>query len=287
MTKQVEAVATNWGPMQAWEGDVITRQLRDFGAHTRNELAMVASLLRPGDRMLDIGAHVGTFALPLARRVGPEGHVFAFEASRDNHALLERNIRLNAMESSITTTFGVVSEEPGAFSMRSPDETNSGMHYFVATAGPTSAELPSVQIDAWHAAAGSPPVALVKIDVEGAEVSVLRSSRRLIERHRPAIYIEINTAALANFGKSAMDIETELSALGYHFFRNVGARNSSHDHFRIARLPRLAAGGGFFDCLAVHPGSARYPGVWLPRLQYMIWRLKVRLRRAWPFRPGI
>ena len=58
---------------------------------------------------------------------------------------------------------------------------------------------------------------------------------------------------------SVDDIDRFLQAFGYHYFRNVGERNSDNDSFRIARIRSLAEGGDFFDLLAVHPRDPRYP----------------------------
>jgi SAM-dependent methyltransferase len=59
-------VKTIFGPIVSFENDLITAQLETFGAHTRNELAMLLRCVEPGDLILDIGAHVGTYTLQLA-----------------------------------------------------------------------------------------------------------------------------------------------------------------------------------------------------------------------------
>jgi hypothetical protein len=95
---------------------------------------------------------------------------------------------------------------------------------------------------------------LIKIDVEGMELSVLRSGEQLIVAHRPLLYLEVVEAQLARHGVTVADVEQWLSERGYRFFRNVGPRNSTNDDFVIAPLATLAEGGGFFDCLAI-PGE--------------------------------
>lgn len=75
-------VETRGGTYCCLQGDVIVDQLRQYGAHQRNDVAMAKSLLRAGDSVIDVGAHIGTTAVPFARVVGANGHVFAFEAAR-------------------------------------------------------------------------------------------------------------------------------------------------------------------------------------------------------------
>jgi hypothetical protein len=59
---KVETVilSTPWGSLESFAGDLITEQLHDYGAHQRSDLAFLLSLLRPGDTVVDVGAHVGT-----------------------------------------------------------------------------------------------------------------------------------------------------------------------------------------------------------------------------------
>ena len=254
----IEQVETMYGTFHGWKDDLITTQLKTFSAHTRNEIAMLRAFLSPGDCVVDIGAHIGTYAIPFARFTAPGGRVFAFEANPENHALLVHNVAVNALGDSIVTTHAVVSDTDAEFEMRLQAGSNSGMYYFVPTAV-NRHQLPCVHIDSWLSSLPDPArVALIKIDVEGAELAVLRSCLRTIGKELPVLYVEISESGLDRFQSSAFDIETMLAKLGYHFFRNIGERNSSNDQFTIARMSSLSEGGPFYDLLAVHPGSRAY-----------------------------
>jgi hypothetical protein len=66
-TVEVQSI---FGPMTAFAGDFATRQIEQFGAHTRNEVALLRSFVKAGDLIYDVGAHIGTFAIPLHSRPG-------------------------------------------------------------------------------------------------------------------------------------------------------------------------------------------------------------------------
>ena len=72
MTIALPEVDTIFGRIRAFPGDLITEQLVSFGAHTRPELAFLLNMVDEGDGVFDLGAHIGTFALPIARKVGLE-----------------------------------------------------------------------------------------------------------------------------------------------------------------------------------------------------------------------
>lgn len=252
-----ELVQTMYGRFEAWQGDLITTQLRDFSAHTRNELAMLREFIRPGDCLLDVGAHIGTFAIPFARFVGDAGRVIAFEANPDNFFLLRRNVDLNGLGSRIETHLGVVTCRREPCVMHLEQGANSGMYVFTP-AGHGEAGHGVLHLDEWldrRPALGR--VDLIKIDVEGAEMDVLRSCARQLVAHRPALYVEINVKALTAFGASSAEIGRHLRLHGYRLFRNIGDRNSSHDRFRIVECSSLEEAGVFFDVLALHASDDR------------------------------
>jgi FkbM family methyltransferase len=267
-----EQIQTIYGTFVTVPGDVVSEQLRQYSAHTRNELAMLRSLLRANDVVLDIGAHIGTFAIPIAMACQRSVRVFAFEPQPDVYALLERNVMLNGLDAQISLSCGIVFDRPQSFQRlahqglppRRPSITaNTGGTAFVPTTEPGAPDHEGPQvfvIDAMIRAGALPArIDLVKVDTEGAELAGLRSCADLIGRELPVLYVEINAAALQRFNTSVDDIDRFLHAFGYHYFRNIGKRNSDNDSYRIARIRRLVEGGNWFDLLAVHPRDPRYP----------------------------
>ena len=91
ISKELELINTVFGQFYVFKNDLITKEIKKCGAHSRNELAMILSFIQPGDIVLDIGAHIGTFSVPIASKVGINGHVYAFEGCTSTFSALQKN----------------------------------------------------------------------------------------------------------------------------------------------------------------------------------------------------
>lgn len=144
---------------------------------------VVRGLVRPGDRIVEVGANLGYYTLIMAAGAGPDGRVHAFEANAAIAALLRRSVEFNGYGDRVTLTASAVGDHCGvtAFMM---SETNSGGGHLQAPSevpadGRRLVETPLTTLDA--ACAGG-PVDLLRMDAEGSELLILAGAQRLIER---------------------------------------------------------------------------------------------------------
>jgi FkbM family methyltransferase len=245
-TVEVQSI---FGPMTAFAGDFATRQIEQFGAHTRNEVALLRSFVKAGDLIYDVGAHIGTFAIPLALAAGENGQVIAIEADAESFALLRQNLVSLGLQSRVTPRLGIAGGGDVSY-RRVRVASHTSATYFVPDPGGVT--MPAIALDDL-ADRSIPPrrVAMIKIDVEGMELAVLRSAERTIARDRPVLYVEISIAQMAKYGVSLPEVAAFLAPYDYRCFRNIGDRNSTHDAFELVELGDLHEGGKFYDLLAV------------------------------------
>jgi len=156
------------------------------------------SLLQPGDWVLDIGANVGQYTLRLSDLVGIEGRVIAFEPIVETAEILISMSRRSRYRN-ITVLNAAVSDRAGLLSFRVPTSADGLPNYFQArVSGEGGRLVPCFAIDDLHLPRR---IALVKIDVEQHEVSVLRGMRNLIERDGPTLIIEAHEGVYGEFLK--------------------------------------------------------------------------------------
>lgn len=84
-----------------------------FGAYSGDDIALLKSLLRPGDTLIDVGANMGEWTLAAAGQVGPTGKVIAFEPTEHGLARLRRHVGWNALEDRVDIIAQAVSDRIG------------------------------------------------------------------------------------------------------------------------------------------------------------------------------
>ena len=101
--------------------------------------------LRPGDVVLDLGAHVGTFAIYAAKQVGPTGRVIAFEPSGNNFRLLEQNVLLNGLDNVDLLNRGVWDREAELDLALSPMSSSHSL-YVESSPAPRNGRIERVRV---------------------------------------------------------------------------------------------------------------------------------------------
>ncbi len=168
---------------------------------------------------LDIGAHVGYFAL-LAAHANPAGSVYAFEPYPPVYERLSRNVALNGLGnvSCIRLAAGHETGTAPLFHVTAdglPSSSSLSRDFMESIAHPSrlaSSEVDVVSIDDFVRKHRVTRVDLVKIDTEATEDTVLEGMVRTLERDRPVLFCEVLEE------RTARVIEGILTELGYRFF---------------------------------------------------------------------
>ena len=189
------------------------------GQYEAQEIALVQRTLKPGDTVVDVGAHIGFFTMQMAASVGPAGRVYAFEPFDPNAELLERSIAENRFEERVTFRRAAAGASSGTATLTFPAETlNSGGAYLLrdGTAPLTGNLQTAVPIVALDDLDVRRPVRFIKMDVEGAEPQVIRGAARLLEEDRPVILTEVHPVQLERAsGMTADEFLGQMRGVGY------------------------------------------------------------------------
>jgi len=195
---------------------VWARRLR-HGNSDVPEMSLLDDLDLRGRIALDVGAHSGNWAVHLAGRVGTEGAVFAYEALPHYGRALKGALRLLRV-SNVHVRPVAIGNAQGEIALRrrsadtqlltsktriEPDATPSS--------GVTEVPVTTLDQDLFTRGVRLSDVAFVKIDVEGAELDVLRGSYTLLKKGRPVVYLETEPEWAERLGHSVPEVFTEMN----------------------------------------------------------------------------
>jgi FkbM family methyltransferase len=160
-------------------------------------LPLFLDACRPGATVADIGANWGIYSIPAARRVGPDGHVFAFEPNTKNAKILFRNAMMNGLEN-IHFMTTAVSEQFGLAALPVEIAQNSGTvitHPSITVQEALSWEpVSAIPLDAMRGQLGR--VELMKMDIEGGEFRACKGAYAIISEDRPTVFLEFTPILL-------------------------------------------------------------------------------------------
>jgi FkbM family methyltransferase len=182
-----------------------------FGFRDSSMLTLL-NLVSPGDNVIDVGANIGVVSLRLARRTFP-GRVLSIEPDRISFDAATRNVHRNLISNLTLINVAAGSAQGTALMENRAPGNRSGNR--IAPDGTTGYEVPMTHLEALAEVDHLRPVRLMKVDVEGYELKVLRGSQRLLLDDHPSLFVEIDDNNLRDQGDSASELITLLWSMGY------------------------------------------------------------------------
>ena len=193
------------GTMTGNTEDLIQRHLYFFGTWEPNISAWIASRLRPGDCFIDIGANIGHYSLLASSLVGSEGQVVAIEAAQWIHSILDKHVSLNR-RGNIRTVQVAAAAQRGTLRLFPGQAGNIGKTTTVARDG-ASVEVQALPLSDILRDDEISRARIIKIDVEGAELQVVRGMSALLDRTRQDLEIVMEITPATNGAPDAANDE--------------------------------------------------------------------------------
>lgn len=169
--------------------------------------------IRPGDVVFDVGANLGAYTLLFAQWVGPAGKVVAFEPAPAAATGLRRLVALNDLRERVEIVETAVSGAVGTAQFASDGSSGANALVNVPHGSRGVISVPTTSLDAFCDAHRLRPD-VIKIDVEGEELDVLRGARQTLSRPSIQVFLELHPSAWASRGITAASIRGELESLG-------------------------------------------------------------------------
>lgn len=170
-----------------------------LGMFEPHQVTRFTQVVQPGQVLFDIGANVGFYSLLGSRLVGATGSVVAFEPVIRNLSYLYRHVSMNRC-GNVSVLAAACSDEAGLASFAVASNVGEGHLETAAAVSGRSATVgralvPTVTADSVAEKIGSMPD-VMKVDVEGAEMEVLRGAKRILGERGPRIFLSIHSDEL-------------------------------------------------------------------------------------------
>lgn len=188
-----------------------------------DEIKFLRRLLKPGQNVIDIGANYGVYALSMAQKVGPAGHVWCFEPASSTAAFLAQGIAANGF-GHVTLEKSALSSQAGTARLSLHD--NAELNELVrggdnaGTATGASEEVPLTTLDACLDRFGWQDIDFMKIDAEGEETNILKGGQRFFTTLSPLVEYEVKAG-----NDLHLDLVQTFADLGYRSYRLVPGLN--------------------------------------------------------------
>jgi FkbM family methyltransferase len=190
----------------------------------------IKKLVKEGDHVIDVGAHIGSHTMALSKAVKDKGKVFSFEPQPKIYRELCFNLALNETTNVIPMQVAL-GDDHGLVKMQAMYENNEGSA-FASFSNDLDFDAHLVRLDDLHLE----NISFMKIDAENAELNVLKGAKNTLQKYKPTILLELqgNTAVSNLLNVNSDDVKEEIIAflrqLDYEIFHIL-----DHDFIAICR----------------------------------------------------
>lgn len=173
------------------------------GIYHVEEIRTLSPYIRETDNCIDVGAHAGSWTVPLSRLV-PRGQVYAFEALPYYSDTLKKTLDLLNCRG-VTVVNAAVQDKCQSLPIIYESDAGKRITGYTHIARnresvQSAVFVPGITLDSFFESIPNEIVRFIKCDVEGAELLVFRGALRLIETMRPIVYSELNSEYCQGYG---------------------------------------------------------------------------------------
>jgi FkbM family methyltransferase len=188
-----------------------------------DEIKFLNDFLMEGDSFVDIGSNIGLFSLYASRKVGPAGTVLAFEPARLTYNRLLENIQLNGIKNIRPYQLGL-SDKDEILELNVSSDGHEAWNTFVQRSDEMYSLKEKVQVKSFdnflkENDIESDKISLIKLDVEGFELNVLRGSAGLLaSQNAPVFLVEFTDENAISAGNCCHELYKLLLQYDYSWF---------------------------------------------------------------------
>ena len=185
--------------------------------YEKETVTLITKLIKPGMKIINIGANIGYFTILLANLVGPSGKVFSFEPHPENFEFLRKNLEINNCTNVESIMKAISNKNEKTTLLHS---TSSAWHSLGTKEGPGFKRIPveTITIDDFLKDLDI-EIDFVIMDAEGSETNIIQGMTKTLQKNpHLEIIAEYNPATLEFVDSSGMDLITIIKKIGFSIY---------------------------------------------------------------------
>ncbi len=207
-------------------------------------IAFLKEHVKPGQVVLDIGAHLGLMTVISSQLSAPGGKVYAFEPSPSTFGLLQQVLALNSGYANVVPVHMAISNTSGSIRFYLSSDLGSNSNSLVEKhhLKREAIDVNCTTIDAFAKKEAIALIHLLKIDAEGSELQVLQGAKEVLQNHRPKVILAIHPRLIRNNANEPKELFELITSLKYTIIYKKNALNKEafcaiDDFFDVHLLP--------------------------------------------------
>ena len=223
------------------------------GAYEAGTINILKKCLRQGDTFVDVGSNIGLMSLSASQFVGQDGHVYSFEPLAETFAILTKNIEMNKSSNISAYNIALGSSRKRAVIYRNLD-INRASASLIKPVQKNSKGLEVLveTLDEFATKNNITNIRMIKIDVEGQELEVLKGANNLLRSpNAPIICIEYSNSHPTQGGQ-LLDLYNYLLVNNYKIYKLEKGKEIPSRLIKIANVTDLPYHDNLFCFLPIH-----------------------------------
>jgi FkbM family methyltransferase len=216
------------------------------------DIALLRPYVQPDTWVIDVGANIGFFTQRFAHWVSGSGRIIALEPEPSNARQLQRRLTQARLAQQVECIQAAVSDVPGE-ALFTLNPAHPGDHKLDTGSG-QGILVPVTTIDTLVSERDTPPVSLIKVDVQGAEMHVLRGAEHTLQTQHPVLYLELDDQGLRQFGSHAAALLEWCVSYGYAL--HIISQQTISPPLSIEAVIQRAHEQGYIDVLLLDAAAA-------------------------------
>jgi FkbM family methyltransferase len=216
------------------------RSFFDYWGEDVGDLRFLWDALDAGMVFMDLGAYQGIYSVVAGKKLNGTGNIYAFEPSPREFRRLQVHFRWNRLSNARAEMFalGDSTSQTTFFQVKSGDTTRNGLRAPDSRDAVTEIPVSIISLDEYVREQNIERVDIIKLDVEGGEIDVLRGAANVFRDLRPLLICEVLDATTRAWGYDACQIIQAVQDFGYEWF-DFNSDGSLEPHAERLSYPQV------------------------------------------------